>query len=147
MELHEWSENVVNVENHQFLKENCEFLSVIWVKWEQSVCSITLLYFSTFYSLFLPFFLLEIFKFKYDRQTFCFHFQIRQMPILYFLGIPKISLLNKDKKMIFFHCFDWWEKECYVCWKSLSHNRICINVLRSGKYNPFSNFHYANFPT
>ena len=28
-ELHEWSENVVNVENHQFLKENCEFLSVI----------------------------------------------------------------------------------------------------------------------
>ena len=29
MELHEWSENVVNVENRQFLKENCEFLSVI----------------------------------------------------------------------------------------------------------------------
>ena len=28
-ELHEWSENVVNVENHQFLKENCEFLSFI----------------------------------------------------------------------------------------------------------------------
>ena len=51
----------------QFLKENCEFLSVIWVKWEQSVCSITLLYFSTFYSLFLPFFVLEIFKFKYDK--------------------------------------------------------------------------------
>ena len=31
------------------------------------VCSITLLYSSTFYSLFLPFFVLEIFKFKYDK--------------------------------------------------------------------------------
>ena len=29
MEPGEWSENMVNVENHQFLKENCEFLSVI----------------------------------------------------------------------------------------------------------------------
>ena len=29
MELHKWSENVVNVENHQFLKGNGEFLSVI----------------------------------------------------------------------------------------------------------------------
>ena len=28
-ELHEWSENVVNVENRQFLKGNCEFFSVI----------------------------------------------------------------------------------------------------------------------
>ena len=28
-ELREWSENVVNVENRQFLKENCEFLSAI----------------------------------------------------------------------------------------------------------------------
>ena len=57
----------INVEIHQFLKENCEFLSVIWVKWKQSVCSITLLYSSTFNSLFLPFFVLEIFKFKYDK--------------------------------------------------------------------------------
>ena len=32
MEHHEWSENMVNVENHQFLKENCEVLSVISVK-------------------------------------------------------------------------------------------------------------------
>ena len=63
----EWSKNVVNVENPQFLKENYEFLSVICLKWEQSVCSITLLYSSTFYSLFLPFFVLEIFKFKYDK--------------------------------------------------------------------------------
>ena len=31
------------------------------------VCSITLLYSSTFYSLFLPFFVLEIFKFKYGK--------------------------------------------------------------------------------
>ena len=30
-------------------------------------CSITLLYSSTFYSLFLPFFVLKIFKFKYDK--------------------------------------------------------------------------------
>ena len=48
------------------LKVNCRFLLVIRVKWKQSVCSITLLYSSTFYSLFLPFFVLEIFKFKYD---------------------------------------------------------------------------------
>ena len=32
----------VNVENRQFLKERWEFLSVIWIKWKQSVCSITL---------------------------------------------------------------------------------------------------------
>ena len=31
-----------------------------------AVCSITLLYSSAFYRLFLPFFVLEIFKFKYD---------------------------------------------------------------------------------
>ena len=30
MELHKWSENVINVENRQFLKENCEFLTVIY---------------------------------------------------------------------------------------------------------------------
>ena len=66
-ELHEWSENVVNVENCNFLKVNCGFLLVIWVKWKQSVRSITLLYSSTFYSLFLPFFVLEIYKFKHDK--------------------------------------------------------------------------------
>ena len=66
-ELHEWSENVVNVENRQFLKGNCEFFSVIWVKWKHSVCSVTLPYSSTFYSLFLPLFVLEIFKFKYVK--------------------------------------------------------------------------------
>ena len=49
------------------MKEDYKFLSVIWVKWKQSVCSITLLYSSTFYSLLLPFFVLEIFKFKYDK--------------------------------------------------------------------------------
>ena len=65
--LHEWSENMVNVEKRNFLKVNCKFLSVIWVKWKQSVCSIILLYSSTFYSLFLPFFVLEIFKLKYDK--------------------------------------------------------------------------------
>ena len=38
----------------------------IWVKWKQSICSITPVYSSTFYSLFLAFFVLEIFKFKHD---------------------------------------------------------------------------------
>ena len=67
MELHKWSGNVVNVESRQFLKEGCKFLSVIWVKWKLSVFSVTLLYSSTFYSLFLPIFVLVIFKFKYDK--------------------------------------------------------------------------------
>ena len=40
---------------------------VIWVKSKQSVCSAILLYSGTFYSLFLPFFVLEIFKFKHDK--------------------------------------------------------------------------------
>ena len=63
-ELHEWSENMV--ENYNFLKVNCRFLLVSWVKWKQSVCSKTLLYSSTFNSLFLPFFVLEIFKFNFN---------------------------------------------------------------------------------
>ena len=37
------------------------------MKWKYTVCSITLLYSSTFYILFLPFFVLEIFKFKHDK--------------------------------------------------------------------------------
>ena len=57
---------MVTVENCNFLKVNCRFLLVISVKLKQSVCFITLLYSITFYSLFLPFFVLEIFKFKYD---------------------------------------------------------------------------------
>ena len=44
-----------------------EIVLYIWVKWKQSVGSISLLYSSTFYSLFLPFFVLEIFEFKHDR--------------------------------------------------------------------------------
>ena len=67
-ELHEWSENVVNVENWQFLTRNCKFLLVnIKAKWKQSVCFITLPCSSTFYSLSLSFFVLEIFKFKYGK--------------------------------------------------------------------------------
>ena len=57
---------MVNVENEQFLEGNCKFLSVIWIKWKQLVCSTTLLYSSTCYSLLLLFFVLEVFKFKYD---------------------------------------------------------------------------------
>ena len=49
------------------MKGNCKFFSVICVKRKQSVSSITLSYSSTFYSLCLPFFVLEIFKFKYDK--------------------------------------------------------------------------------
>ena len=54
MKLRKWSENVVNVENHQFLKGNCNLL-------------LTLYYSCTFYSLFLAFFVLKIFKFKYGK--------------------------------------------------------------------------------
>ena len=45
------------------------------------VCCITLLYSSTFYSLFLSFFFLKIFKFKYDKVfiIFYFHFQIQRI--------------------------------------------------------------------
>ena len=43
------------------------FFSVTWVKWKQSVFSITLSYSSAFYSLFLPFFFLELSKFKYGK--------------------------------------------------------------------------------
>ena len=50
-----------------FCRKMASFVSVIWVNWKQSVSSITLPYSSTFYSLFLPFFVLEIFKFKYDK--------------------------------------------------------------------------------
>ena len=46
---------------------NCMFFSVIWMKWKQSASSITLPYSSTFYTLFLSFFVLEIFKFKDDK--------------------------------------------------------------------------------
>ena len=66
-ELQEWSKNVVNVENCNFLKVNYGFLLFIWVKWKQSVCSMISFYSSTFYSLFQPFFVLEILKFKYDK--------------------------------------------------------------------------------
>ena len=68
---------MVNVESRNFLKVNCGFLLVIWGKWKQSVCSITLLYSSTSYSLFLPLPVLEIFKvWHIFRQKFCCHFQI-----------------------------------------------------------------------
>ena len=40
-QLHEWSKNVINVENPEVLKRNCKFLLVIWVKWKQSGCFIT----------------------------------------------------------------------------------------------------------
>ena len=59
-ELHEWSENMANIENCQlkFLKENCAFLS--YLSKMKIVSVITLLYSSKFYSLVVPFFVLEI---------------------------------------------------------------------------------------
>ena len=66
-DLHGLRENVVNVENSQFLRRNGSFFSVSWVKWNQSVYSITLPCSRIFYSLFLPFLVLEIFEFKYDK--------------------------------------------------------------------------------
>ena len=86
-ELHEWSKNMVNVKNHQFLKGNYKFLSVIWVKWKQSVCSIILPCSSIFYSLFIPFFILEILEFKYGK------FFIRQ-----FASISK---------------YEWFKQPCF----------------------------------
>ena len=52
MELHdEWSENVENVENHQFLKGNCEFFSVSYLSEMKTVsaCSETLPYSSSYF--------------------------------------------------------------------------------------------------
>ena len=54
-------------ENRKFLKRNCNFFSVIWVKWKESVCSITFPRSSAFYSLSVSFFVLEIFKLKYHK--------------------------------------------------------------------------------
>ena len=51
-----------NCWNSQLFEGKFLFLLVIWVKWKQSVCSIILLWCITFYSLYLPFFVLEIFK-------------------------------------------------------------------------------------
>ena len=57
------------------------FLSVRFPTIKKIVYSITLLYSSTFYSSFLPFFVLETFKFKYDmvfiRHSASIHFQIQ----------------------------------------------------------------------
>ena len=64
--FNEWSKNVVNVENHNYLMVNCKILLVIWVQWKRSVCSIILVYSSAFYSLY-HFFVLEIFKFKCNK--------------------------------------------------------------------------------
>ena len=62
---------MVNVENCQFLNGNCEFFSLSEMK---TVSSITLPYSSTFNSLFLSFFVLEIFKFKYVSLQVCMYF-------------------------------------------------------------------------
>ena len=75
-------------------KDNCEFLSVIWVKWKQTVCSITVSCSKTLYSLFLHFFVLEIFKFKYDN------FYIRD-----FASISKFKWFEQPWKIVV-QCID-----------------------------------------
>ena len=51
-----------------FLREIASFFQLFeWNENSQSVCFITLPYSSTFYSLFLSFFVLEVFKFKYNK--------------------------------------------------------------------------------
>ena len=74
----------LNVENCQFFKGSCKFLSVIWVKLKHSKCYITLPCSSTFYSLLIPFLCWRYLNSRSTyviwyvfRQTFCFHFQIR----------------------------------------------------------------------
>ena len=59
MELHEWSKNVVNVENPN--KVNCKFLFLF------IIILFILLYSSTFCSLFLLSFVPEILRLKYDN--------------------------------------------------------------------------------
>ena len=95
---------MVNVENEQFLVGNCKFLSVIWIKWKQLVSLITLLYSSTCYSLLLLFFVLEVFKFKYEILLL-FSFSIfkwfyhQLSEIFYF---TKISCFGRVVKLFLF---------------------------------------------
>ena len=60
---------MVNVKNHQFLNGNCEFLSIIGVKSKHSVCFMTLFLVLVLFTacIYIQFFVLEIFKFKYDK--------------------------------------------------------------------------------
>ena len=51
----------------QFFKNKLWVLLVIWVKWKQSVCSRILLHSNTLYTLFVPFFVQGIYKFKCDN--------------------------------------------------------------------------------
>ena len=65
---------VVPLKITNFWKKNCKILSVWWVVKMKIVTMLynsSLFYSSTFYSLFIPFFVLKIFKFKYLWQGFC----------------------------------------------------------------------------
>ena len=101
-------------EIHQFLKGNCRLLSVTWAKWKQSICSVTLPCSSTFYSLFILFFVLEIFEFK-CRNFFVRHSAsiskfkwFEQLWINLFFGLHLLwhkkwsRLVGKRKKFGFF---------------------------------------------
>ena len=110
MKLRKWSENVVNVENHQFLKGNCNLL-------------LTLYYSSTFYSLFLAFFVLKIFKFKYGK------FFIRHSAsISNFKAHTWISCSDNETYLGF---IDEYLLNMFYCWKilvfiALSDGCICF---------------------
>ena len=82
-QLHKWSKNLSNVDNSNFLKVNWVFIS--YLSKINTLCSI-ILYSSTFYNLFLPFFVLEMFKFKYKfflrHFTSIFNFEWFEQPCL-----------------------------------------------------------------
>ena len=133
---------MVNVENCQFLKEDCKFLSVIWVKWEQSVCSITLLYSSNFYSFFLSFFVLEIFKFKYGKvfvkhsasiSKFEWFEQLwyRYRPNFYnwlLVFLEKVQTISMNQNFI----IPWWYFSCCYLFVSLWHcSHMSLSYLSS----------------
>ena len=134
---------MVNDEICNFLKVNYRFLLVIWVKWKQSVCSITLLYSSTFYSWFLTFFVLEIFKFKYDtffvrnsaatskfnwsEQPWCHSVMVFEVhhhsnvPLLSALNTKTVSSLLRESMQMTIHITRIFSKQRNDCLCKLLH--------------------------
>ena len=86
-ELHEWSENEVNVASKCWKSPIFEGKLQVFISYLNEMKIVNMFYNSSLflasYSLFLPFFVPEIFKFKhttkFSSQTFCFHFQIRMI--------------------------------------------------------------------
>ena len=89
MEPHKWSENVVNCLKLSIFEGKLQ----VFMSYLSEMKTVSMFYnswcSSTFYSLFLPFFVLLIFKFKYDK------FFIR-----YSASISK---------------FEWFQQHCSIC--------------------------------